>query len=155
LSLHRRAIQICTGVAEARNPDKVIAVPEIAQDMAKQREILGIAQNLEAALRALERDTDDEGRPITPALIGDGLNQMLAFMTQHATWFMLQVNAGDDVRRQIDGLEDAIKAASAALAEGTTPKRDVVQDQVKAVGESVGNTDDSDKTQKKWWQFWK
>ncbi len=114
---------------------QVSKLPSIAQDKAKKQEILGIAQNLEAAIRALDRGTDDEGRPITPAMIGAGLNQMLEHMTHHAIWVRLHMDASDDIRRQLQALEDEIKVASASL--------------------DIDDIRDRILVPKKWWQFWK
>ena len=102
-------------------------LPPIAQDSTKKKEILSIIQNLEAAIRALDRGTDDAGRPITPTMIGAGMNQMLEHMAQHAIWFRLHVNTSDEIQRQLDVLQDEIKAAGDSLLVD----------------------------RKKWWHFWK
>lgn len=93
----------------------VSSLPAIARASDKQRETLGVIQNLEAAIRALERGSDDQGRAITPPMIGDGLARMLQYMTQHAIWFRLHADVDDQTERDLDGLQDKIQGAADAL----------------------------------------
>ena len=59
----------------------------------KQREIIGVIQNLEAADAALATGSDPNGRPITPELVGQGLRHMLDDMDRYGIWLRLEVNA--------------------------------------------------------------
>ncbi len=106
---------------------QMIQSAEIAVDSSKKKELLGVIQNLEASIKALDHGVDDSGRPITPTMIGAGLNRMLEYMTQHGIWFRLAVNVSDDVQAQLYDLQDKMKAAVESLS----------------------------KSRKSWWQIWK
>jgi len=81
----------------------------------KNKEVQGVIQNLEAALRALDRKTDDEGRPITPAMVGMGLRRMNDSMNARLIWFKLHANTSEEVQQKLYELEDTIKAAADSL----------------------------------------
>ena len=103
-------------LAEARmSAQSVASLGEIDSDWSKKKEIVGIIQNLDAAVRALDAGHDDQGRPITPSLIGEGLQRMLGDMKQHGIWFRLHLNAGGDARAKLYKLAKDVEEGAKAL----------------------------------------
>jgi len=95
--------------------ESVKSMDDIADDWSKQQEIVGVIQNLKAASSALSSGKDDEGRRITPADIGAGLQAMLTYMKDNAIWFRLHANASRSARGALDKLEGDVADAARAL----------------------------------------
>lgn len=83
----------------------------IADNWDKQKEIVGVMQNLQAADAALQKNNDAQGRPITPELVGQGLQNMLNDMDRYGIWLRLHTNAPERTRKSLHALKGQLEVA--------------------------------------------